>query len=59
MDDLAQYSPRRRSRRFVQDEPFRWETPLVFAPAPPAELIREQRRAQPGEWRRWPAGRAV
>jgi hypothetical protein len=43
MDDLAQYSPRRRPRRFTQDEPFRFQTPIVFTIAPVAQLAREKR----------------
>jgi hypothetical protein len=34
VDDLAQYSPRRRERRFAEPEPFRFQTPLVFRLAP-------------------------
>ena len=43
MDDLAQYSPRRRPRRFVEDEPFRFQTPIVFTVAPVAQLSSETR----------------
>jgi hypothetical protein len=59
MDDLAQYSPRRRPRRFVEDEPFRFQTPLVFTLAPPAELTREVRRPRSRDLRRPLAGRGV
>jgi hypothetical protein len=42
MDDLAQYSPRRRPRRFAEpEEPFRFQTPLVFTVAPVARLNSE------------------
>ena len=43
MDDLAQYSPRRRPRRFAEpEEPFRFQTPIVFTLAPVAQLRRER-----------------
>jgi hypothetical protein len=48
VDDLAQYSPLRRpKRRFAEPEPFRYQTPLVFRPAPVVELDRERRASQP------------
>jgi hypothetical protein len=44
MDDLAQYSPRRRPRRFAEpEEPFRFQTPIVFRIAPVAQLSSEAR----------------
>jgi hypothetical protein len=46
MDDLAQYSPRRRPHRFVEPEPFRFRTPLHFRLAPVAQLT-TARTAQP------------
>ena len=45
MDDLAQYSPLRRGTRPVDDEPFRFVTPIVFTVVPPVPLERDRRRA--------------
>ena len=48
MDDLAQYSPRRRPRRFADaEEPFRFQTPIVFRLAPVAQLDRERPKDRP------------
>ena len=44
MDDLAQFSPLRRPKRFATEEPpFRFETPIVFKLAPPAPLVSVRR----------------
>ena len=43
MDDLAQYSPLRRPTRCVDDEPFRFKTPIVFELVPPVPLERDRR----------------
>ncbi len=59
MDDLAQYSPLRRPRRFEESEPFRFTTPIVFRLAPPAELARDRRGPHPANWRRHLAGHGV
>jgi hypothetical protein len=49
MDDLAQYSPRRRPRRFADvEEPFRFQTPIVFTVAPIARLRREHPERRTG-----------
>jgi hypothetical protein len=51
MDDLAQYSPLRRETRRVDDEPFRFVTPLVFTVVPPVPLERDRRIEEPVELR--------
>ena len=51
MDDLAQYSPLRRETRRVDDEPFRFVTPLVFSLVPRVPLERDCRDREPVELR--------
>ena len=55
MDDLAQYSPLRRAkRRFEEQEPFRFQTPIVFRLAPPVPLTCAGRARRPVDpLRRW------
>jgi hypothetical protein len=55
MDDLAQYSPLRRAkRRFDDQEPFRFQTPIVFRLAPVVPLSCTGRERRPRDpLRRW------